>query len=152
MHEAEIGFVVSIAEVEPSMSSRTQGSDGQLRAKALSPFIFQTLGTFHLIRERRRSARPKELIENGNVAPAIDRTFALAQTAAAIRTCSTGARKGRSSSRPDPMGTAIATTRRGSECRAARLGVLAVIGLVVAFSLSSTLLKRAVVHGTPQCS
>jgi NADPH:quinone reductase-like Zn-dependent oxidoreductase len=61
------------------------GSDRQLRAKALSPFISQTLGTFISSENAGDLAALKGLIEAGQVAPAVERTYPLADVAAAIR-------------------------------------------------------------------
>ena len=61
------------------------GSDRQIRAKLLSPFVGQTLGTFISSENAADLLVLKELIETGRVAPAIDRSYPLAQVPAAIR-------------------------------------------------------------------
>jgi NADPH:quinone reductase-like Zn-dependent oxidoreductase len=60
------------------------GSDRQLRAIALSPFIKQKLGTF-ICSENAADLRDlAEFLATGQIRPAVDRTFALRETAAAI--------------------------------------------------------------------
>jgi NADPH:quinone reductase-like Zn-dependent oxidoreductase len=71
------------------------GSERQLRAKALSPFVSQRLGTFISSENAGDLLALKELIEDGKVAPAIDRTFALAQTPEAIRHLLDGGAQGK---------------------------------------------------------
>jgi NADPH:quinone reductase-like Zn-dependent oxidoreductase len=61
------------------------GSDRQIRAKILSPFVGQTLGTFISSENAADLRALKQLIEAGQVSPAIDRTYPLAQVPAAIR-------------------------------------------------------------------
>jgi NADPH:quinone reductase-like Zn-dependent oxidoreductase len=61
------------------------GSDRQIRAKLLSPFIRQQLGTFIASENAADLTALSELIEAGRLAPAIDRTYPLAEAAAAIR-------------------------------------------------------------------
>jgi NADPH:quinone reductase-like Zn-dependent oxidoreductase len=71
------------------------GSDRQLRAKALSPFVSQTLGTF-LSSENAADLRAlKELIEAGQVVPAIEQTYPLADVAGAIRHLLDGRARGK---------------------------------------------------------
>ncbi|GGK84356.1 NAD(P)-dependent alcohol dehydrogenase [Streptomyces flaveus] len=61
------------------------GTDRQLRALALSPFIGQKLGTFISSENAEDLEALRELIESGKVSPAIDRTYPLDEVAAAIR-------------------------------------------------------------------
>jgi NADPH:quinone reductase-like Zn-dependent oxidoreductase len=61
------------------------GMERQLRAHMLFPFVGQTLGTF-IAKVNAEDLRViKDLIEAGKVTPAIDRTFSLDESAAAIR-------------------------------------------------------------------
>ena len=61
------------------------GSDRQIRARLLSPFVGQHLGTFIASENAQDLTALRDLIEAGTIAPAIDRTYPLAETAAAIR-------------------------------------------------------------------
>ena len=61
------------------------GIDRQIRATLLSPFIGQRLGTFVASENATDLGALRELIEAGTVTPAIDRTYPLADVAAAIR-------------------------------------------------------------------
>ena len=61
------------------------GTDRQLRANLLSPFVSQKLGTFMASENAEDLQALRELIESGKVAPAIDRTYPLAEAAAALR-------------------------------------------------------------------
>jgi NADPH:quinone reductase-like Zn-dependent oxidoreductase len=61
------------------------GSDRQLRASLLSPFVKQKLGTFIASENAADLAALRELIESGQLTPAIDRAFPLADVAPAIR-------------------------------------------------------------------
>jgi NADPH:quinone reductase-like Zn-dependent oxidoreductase len=61
------------------------GSDRQIRAKVLSLFVAQKLGTFISSENAADLLVLKTLIETGKVAPAVDRTYPLAHVAAAIR-------------------------------------------------------------------
>jgi len=61
------------------------GSGRQIRATLISPFVSQTLGTFIAKENAADLTALAELIEGGNLAPAIDRTYPVAETAAAIR-------------------------------------------------------------------
>jgi NADPH:quinone reductase-like Zn-dependent oxidoreductase len=61
------------------------GTDRQLRAHLLSPFVGQKLGTFVASENATDLTALTELIESGRVTPAIDRTYPLSEVAAAIR-------------------------------------------------------------------
>ena len=61
------------------------GSDRQLRATALSLFVAQKLSTFISSENADDLLALKALIEAGQVTPAVDRTYPLADAAAAIR-------------------------------------------------------------------
>jgi NADPH:quinone reductase-like Zn-dependent oxidoreductase len=61
------------------------GSGRQIRAQLLSPFIGPKLGTFICSENADDLDVLRELIESGKVTPAIDRTYALDEVAAAIR-------------------------------------------------------------------
>ncbi|MGY1696783.1 NAD(P)-dependent alcohol dehydrogenase [Geodermatophilus sp. SYSU D00814] len=61
------------------------GSDRQIRATLLSPFIGQQLGTFVASENATDLGALRDLIEAGAITPAVDRTHPLAETAAAIR-------------------------------------------------------------------
>jgi NADPH:quinone reductase-like Zn-dependent oxidoreductase len=60
------------------------GTDRQLRALLLSPLVSQKLGTFIASENAEDLEVLRALIESGKVAPAIDRTFPLSETPAAI--------------------------------------------------------------------
>jgi NADPH:quinone reductase-like Zn-dependent oxidoreductase len=71
------------------------GFDRSLRAALLSPFVRQELG-FLASKEGSPSLDAlRDLIEAGMVAPAIDRTYELAETATAIRTVQSGHARGK---------------------------------------------------------
>jgi NADPH:quinone reductase-like Zn-dependent oxidoreductase len=61
------------------------GSDRQLRALALSPFISQKLGTFVASENAEDLIVLRDLIEAGRLEPAIDRTYPLNEVPAALR-------------------------------------------------------------------
>jgi NADPH:quinone reductase-like Zn-dependent oxidoreductase len=61
------------------------GSDRQIRAMLLSPFVSQKLGTFICSENHEDMLVLKELIEKGDVTPVIDRTYPLSETPKAIR-------------------------------------------------------------------
>jgi NADPH:quinone reductase-like Zn-dependent oxidoreductase len=71
------------------------GSDRQLRAMALSPFVGQKLGTFICSENAEDLVVLAELIESGKVTPAIDRTYPLSETPAAIRYLQDGRARGK---------------------------------------------------------
>src|ERR671914_1220731 len=61
------------------------GTDRQLRAMILSPFVGQKLGTFVNKENHEDLLVLKELIESGKITPVIDRTYPLAEVPEAIR-------------------------------------------------------------------
>jgi len=71
------------------------GTDRQLRALALSPFVGQKLGTFISTENHEDLIVLKELIESGKVTPVIDRTYPLAEAPEAIRYLEGGHAKGK---------------------------------------------------------
>jgi NADPH:quinone reductase-like Zn-dependent oxidoreductase len=71
------------------------GTNRQLRATAISPFVAQKLGTF-LASENAADLRVlADLVRSGAVTPAIDRTFPLAEAAAAITYLVNGQARGK---------------------------------------------------------
>jgi NADPH:quinone reductase-like Zn-dependent oxidoreductase len=89
------------------------GSSRQIRAQLLSPFIRQKLGTFVASENAADLGALRDLIEAGKVAPAIDRTYPLAEAPAAIRHLLDGQTRGklvisvsaRTAPTPDPGST-----------------------------------------------
>jgi NADPH:quinone reductase-like Zn-dependent oxidoreductase len=71
------------------------GTDRQLRALILSPFVGQKLGTFVASENHEDMIVLKDLIESGKVAPVIDRTYPLSQVAEAIRYLEEGHARGK---------------------------------------------------------
>jgi NADPH:quinone reductase-like Zn-dependent oxidoreductase len=71
------------------------GSGRQIRASLLSPFTRQRLGTFIASEKSADLVVLRELIEAGAVVPAVDRTYPLADTAAAIRRLLDGQARGK---------------------------------------------------------
>lgn len=71
------------------------GSDRQLRAIALSPFVGQTLKTFICSENKEDLMVLKDLIESGQVTPAIDRSYPLREVPAAIRHMEEGRARGK---------------------------------------------------------
>jgi NADPH:quinone reductase-like Zn-dependent oxidoreductase len=61
------------------------GSDRQVRAMLVSPFVSQKLGTFICRENHEDLIVLSELVEAGKVAPVIDRTFSLSETPKAIQ-------------------------------------------------------------------
>lgn len=61
------------------------GLDRSLRAMLISPFVGQTLGSFVSPENTADLVALAELVESGQVVPAVERTFALPETAAAIQ-------------------------------------------------------------------
>jgi len=71
------------------------GTDRQLRAMILSPFVRQKLGTFVNKENHEDLIFLKELIESGKVTPVIDRTYPLAEVPEAIRYLEQGHARGK---------------------------------------------------------
>jgi NADPH:quinone reductase-like Zn-dependent oxidoreductase len=71
------------------------GTDRQLRAMMLSPFVGQKLGTFIDKESYEYLIALKDLIESGKVTPVIDRTYPLAQVPKAIRYLAGGHAQGK---------------------------------------------------------
>jgi NADPH:quinone reductase-like Zn-dependent oxidoreductase len=71
------------------------GTDRQLRALMLSPFVGQKLGAFVSKENYEDMMVLKELIESGNVTPVIDRTYPLAEVPEAIRYLEEGHARGK---------------------------------------------------------
>ncbi len=71
------------------------GSDRQIRALLLSPFVGQKLGTFVNSENHEDMLILKELIEAGKVTPAIDRTFPLSEAPKAIKYVEEGHARGK---------------------------------------------------------
>jgi NADPH:quinone reductase-like Zn-dependent oxidoreductase len=71
------------------------GTDRQLRAMMLSPFVGQKLGTFVNKENHEDMIVLKELIESGKVTPIIDRTYPLAEVPDAIRYLEEGYARGK---------------------------------------------------------
>jgi NADPH:quinone reductase-like Zn-dependent oxidoreductase len=71
------------------------GTDRQLRALALSPFVGQKLGTFISKENHEDMIVLKELIESGKLTPVIDRTYPLSEVPEAIRYLEQGHARGK---------------------------------------------------------
>jgi NADPH:quinone reductase-like Zn-dependent oxidoreductase len=71
------------------------GSDRQVRALLLSPFVGQKLGTFVARENHEDMIVLKELIEAGKITPVIDRTYPLSEVSAAIRYMREGRARGK---------------------------------------------------------
>ena len=71
------------------------GFDRSLRAAVLSPFVSQTLDLLTSNEKAADLDALREMIETGEVTPAIDRTFPLADTAGAIRHLREGRSRGK---------------------------------------------------------
>ncbi|MEW2502546.1 MULTISPECIES: NAD(P)-dependent alcohol dehydrogenase [unclassified Amycolatopsis] len=71
------------------------GSDRQIRAKLLSPFVHQQLGTFVAKENAGDLIALGALIEGGKLTPAIERTYPLTEVAAAIRHLLDGKTRGK---------------------------------------------------------
>ena len=89
------------------------GTSRQIRARLLSPFIGQKLGTFIASENAADLEALRDLIEAGDLTPAIDRTYPLTEAASAIRSLLDGQARGkivisvppRSIQSPDPGST-----------------------------------------------
>jgi NADPH:quinone reductase-like Zn-dependent oxidoreductase len=73
-----------------------------IRSMLLAPFVSQELGTFVASVNRKDLTFLKELLETGQLAPVIDRTYSLSETAAAIRYLEQGRARGKIVITPDP--------------------------------------------------
>jgi hypothetical protein len=71
------------------------GFDRSLRAVALSPFVSQTLGMLTSSENSDDLKVVRDLVESGKVTPAIDRTYSLSETPAAIRYVHEGQARGK---------------------------------------------------------
>jgi NADPH:quinone reductase-like Zn-dependent oxidoreductase len=71
------------------------GTDRQLRAMMLSPFVSQKLGTFVNKEKHEDLIVLGELIESGKITPVIDRTYPLAEVPEAIRYLEEGHARGK---------------------------------------------------------
>jgi NADPH:quinone reductase-like Zn-dependent oxidoreductase len=71
------------------------GSDRQVRAMLLSPFISQKMGTFICKENHEDMLVLKELIEAGKVTPVIDRTYPLSEVPDAVRYVAEGHARGK---------------------------------------------------------
>jgi NADPH:quinone reductase-like Zn-dependent oxidoreductase len=71
------------------------GTDRQLRALALSPFVGRKLGTFINKENHEDMLALEELIESGKLTPVIDRTYPLAEVPKAIRYLEEGYAQGK---------------------------------------------------------
>jgi NADPH:quinone reductase-like Zn-dependent oxidoreductase len=71
------------------------GTDRQIRAMLLSPFVGQKLGTFVNKENHEDLLVLKELIESGRVTPLIDRTYPLSEVPEAIRYLQEGHARGK---------------------------------------------------------
>jgi NADPH:quinone reductase-like Zn-dependent oxidoreductase len=71
------------------------GTDRQIRAMMLSPFVGQKLGTFVCAENHEDLMVLKELIESGKLTPVIDRSYPLAEVPEAIRYLEEGHAQGK---------------------------------------------------------
>ena len=71
------------------------GTDRQIRALALSPFVGQKLGTFVASENQEDMIVLKNLIESGKVTPVVDRTYPLSEVPEAIRYLEEGHAQGK---------------------------------------------------------
>jgi NADPH:quinone reductase-like Zn-dependent oxidoreductase len=71
------------------------GIDRQLRATLLSPFVHQKLGTFVASENAADLAVLRDLIDAGQVAPVVDRTYLLSEAPAAVRYVQDGHARGK---------------------------------------------------------
>ena len=79
---------VLIVEDEPNLGR-------QLRATLVSPFLRQRLGTFIAVTRHADLLVLKELAEQGKLTPVVDRTYPLADAAAAVRHLEEGHPRGK---------------------------------------------------------
>ena len=71
------------------------GNDRQLRARLLSPLVSQELRTFVSSENTADLMSIRELVESGKLAPAIDRSYPLSETPAAVRYVQDGRARGK---------------------------------------------------------
>jgi NADPH:quinone reductase-like Zn-dependent oxidoreductase len=71
------------------------GTDRQIRAMLLSPFVGQKLGTFVNKENHEDLLVLKELIESGKITPLIDKTYPLSEVPEAIRYLAEGHARGK---------------------------------------------------------
>jgi len=71
------------------------GSDRQLRAHVLSPFVSQKLGTFVCSENNEDLVVLTELIESGKITPAVDKTYPLSEVPTAIHYLKDGHARGK---------------------------------------------------------
>jgi NADPH:quinone reductase-like Zn-dependent oxidoreductase len=71
------------------------GTDRQIRAMMLSPFVGQKLGTFVASENHEDLLFLKELIESGKITPLIDKTYPLSEVPEAIRYLEEGHARGK---------------------------------------------------------
>ncbi len=71
------------------------GFDRQIRALLLSPLVSQKLGTLMTSENAKDLMSLRELLESGKISPAIDRTYPLSETPAAIRYVQEGRARGK---------------------------------------------------------
>ena len=71
------------------------GFDRSLRAVLLSPWVTQTIGMLTSTENAADLKILRDLIQNGQVVPAIDRTFPMDRTADAVRYMSEGHVRGK---------------------------------------------------------
>jgi NADPH:quinone reductase-like Zn-dependent oxidoreductase len=71
------------------------GTDRQIRAMLLSPFVGQKLGTFVASENHEDLLVLKELIESGKITPVIDKTYPLSEVPEAIRYLAEGHARGK---------------------------------------------------------
>ena len=71
------------------------GVDRQLRAHLLSPLVSQKLGTFMASENAEDLSALRDLVESGQLAPAIDRAYPLSEAAAAVRYLAEGHARGK---------------------------------------------------------
>jgi NADPH:quinone reductase-like Zn-dependent oxidoreductase len=71
------------------------GTDRQIRAQLLSPLVSQKLGTFIAAENSEDLRELADLIDQGRISPAIDRTYPLSEAATAIRHVQEGRARGK---------------------------------------------------------
>jgi NADPH:quinone reductase-like Zn-dependent oxidoreductase len=91
------------------------GIDRQLRALLLSPFVGQKLGTFVASENADDLLVLRELIESGQIAPAVDRSYPLSEVAAAISYMLDGRARGKIVVSVQPSRLGPATPAAGTE-------------------------------------